>query len=287
MGIPFAEVIGDPIAHSKSPIIHKFWLGKVGLEGDFRQVRVGRGEMAGYLASRRPDPDWRGCSITMPLKGESVAFVDRTDDGAAAVEAVNLIVASRGKLLGHNTDAAGFLEPLKALGAVPASPGAVAILVGAGGAARAVAFSLWKAGYGLRIANRNRDYARLVADAVAGRPSVSIDTPSLLQLRELVLGPPRNQPRGMSLLVNATPLGMRGKPPLDVSLATAPESLIVYDLVYDPVETPLLREARERDLRRIDGLAMLIGQARHAFRLLFGVDPGHDHDTELRELLTQ
>jgi shikimate dehydrogenase len=91
----------------------------------------------------------------------------------------------------------------------------------------------------------------------------------------------------MSLLVNATSLGMRGRPPLDVSLATAPKNLIVYDLVYDPLETPLLREARERGLRRIDGLAMLIGQARHAFRLFFGADPGYDHDVELRELLTR
>ena len=286
MGIPYAEVIGDPVAHSKSPLIHKFWLGKLGIEGDFRRVPVPRGALASYLSSRRPDPDWRGCSITMPLKSEGVALVDRADDDVAAIGALNLIVPAHGTLEGHNTDAAGFMEPLARLGADAPSPGTVAVIVGAGGAARAVAFSLWKAGYGLRIANRNRDHARMVADAVAGIPSIAVDTPAMYQLRHLVLGPPNCQPKGLSLLVNATPLGMLGRPPLDVSLGTAPESLIVYDLVYEPVETPLLRQARERGLRRIDGLAMLIGQARRAFSLFFGADPGYDHDVELRELLT-
>jgi shikimate dehydrogenase len=286
MGVPYAEVIGDPIAHSRSPIIHKFWLGKLGIEGDFRRVQVRQGEMAAYLSSRRSDGAWLGCSVTMPLKREGAALVD-TDDEVAAIGAVNLIVPAGRKFRGYNTDVAGFMEPLAPLGADQPPPGAVAVLIGAGGAASAAAFSLWRAGYGLRIASRNRDRARTVADAVAGIPSSAIDTPSMIQLRDLLLGPARHQPRDMALLVNATPLGMCGRPPLDVSLATAPESLIVYDLVYDPLETPLLREARERGLRSIDGLAMLIGQARHAFRRFFGADPGHEHDIELRERLTR
>jgi shikimate dehydrogenase len=287
MGVPYAEVIGDPIEHSKSPLIHQFWLGKLGIEGDYRAVRVPGEGLADYLETRRVDPDWRGCSVTMPLKREAVGLMDRLDGEAAAIGALNLIRPDQGRLEGHNTDATGFMEPLRRLAADSPPPGAAAVLVGAGGAARAAAFSLWSAGYGLRIANRSRDHARALADSVAGIPSSDIDTPAMVQLRDLVLGPPRHQPSGLSLLVNATPLGMRGQPPLDVSLATVPNDLIVYDLVYDPIETPLLRQARERGLRTIDGLAMLIGQARGAFGLFFGADPGYDHDVELRERLTR
>jgi shikimate dehydrogenase len=285
--IPYAEVIGDPIAHSKSPEIHRFWLATLGMDGDYGATRVTSETLGSYLRARRADPDWRGCNVTMPLKQIAANKLDRLTDEALKIGAVNTIVREGGTLVGHNTDAQGFMEPIDQLVGREALVQTNAVVVGAGGAALAVATMLWQAGCRLRIANRNRDRAREVADRVAGVPSSAIDTPSLFQLRELLLGPVTCHPPLLSVLVNATSLGMRGKPALDVRLDTAPAGLIVYDLVYDPVVTPLLSQARERGLRTIDGLQMLVAQARRAFQLFFGEAPGNSHDSELRELLTR
>ena len=287
MGTPYAEVIGDPIGHSKSPVIHKFWLEKLGFEGDYRATGVAPDTLASYLDRRRTDPDWRGCNVTMPLKQIVVGQLDRLTDEARSIGAVNTVVRDGTMLIGHNTDAYGFMEPIDRSIGREALVQTDAVIVGAGGAALAVATALWQAGCRLRIANRDRDRAREVADRVAGKPSFAIGTPSLFQLRELLLGPPGCQPPLFSILVNATSLGMRGHSALDVRFDKAPAGLIVYDLVYDPVETPLLREAREHGLRTIDGLQMLVAQARQAFRLFFGVAPAGAHDQELRELLTR
>jgi shikimate dehydrogenase len=213
--------------------------------------------------------------------------LDRLTEDARTIGAVNTIVPDDGALVGHNTDSPGFIEPIDTLIGREALVQTSAIIVGAGGAALAVAAALWKAGCRLWIANRDRERARMAADRIAGTPSTAIATPSLFQLRELLLGPAAYQPPLLSLLVNATSLGMQGKPALDVPLDTASAGLIVYDLVYDPLLTPLLSEARERGLRTIDGLQMLVAQARRAFHLFFGDAPGQSHDSELRELLTR
>ena len=105
MGVPYAEVIGDPIAHSKSPLIHKFWLGKLGMDGDYRAVHVRSGELGSYLASRRSDPDWRGCNVTLPHKLEIAPLLD--ESRLFATEAVNCVIPNNGRLIGFNTDTAG------------------------------------------------------------------------------------------------------------------------------------------------------------------------------------
>jgi shikimate dehydrogenase len=287
MGVPYAEVIGDPIAHSKSPIIHKFWLEKLGMKGDYRATRVTSKTLNTYLRERSADPDWRGCNVTMPLKQMVAERLPNLMADARKIGAANTIVPAQGRPTGYNTDAPGFMEPLNELLGPGALKGKDAIIVGAGGAALAIAVALVGEGARLCIANRHRNRAREVADRAVGISSFAIGTPSLLQLRELWLGPPPHQPKNLALLVNATSLGMVGQPPLDVRFDTAPKSLIVYDLVYDPLVTPLLKEARDQGLRTIDGLEMLVAQARRAFRLFFGAHAPRQHDAELRKLLTR
>src|SRR3954468_1436768 len=133
MGVPYAEVIGDPIAHSKSPVIHKFWLEKLGMEGDYRRAQVKTGELESYFESRRNDPDWRGCNVTMPHKSDVASFMDDVDPSARRIGAVNTVKRFDQKLVGLNTDWIGLNL---ALGEHSAA-GKDVVLIGAGGAARA------------------------------------------------------------------------------------------------------------------------------------------------------
>ena len=286
MTIPYAEVIGDPIAHSKSPLIHKFWLDKLGLQGDYRAVRVAVRELPDYLEARRGDPRWLGCNVTAPLKQAILPCIDRIDSLAGRVGAANTVVAREGFIEGYNTDAAGFLEPIASSIASSTSLGA-AIVLGAGGAGRAVAFAL--AGTGLQPLVLNRDPVRARAlTAECGGPwfdDLSIYDLAANPSPELHFPPwPGRTP---PLLVNATPLGMTGQPPLELRLEALDSDSIVYDLVYTPIETPLLAEARRRGMTAINGLRMLVGQAARAFGLFFAVDAPRQHDEELLELLTR
>jgi shikimate dehydrogenase len=264
----YAEVIGDPIAHSKSPLIHGFWLEKLGIEADYRATHVRPEELAAYIASRRDDPDWRGCNVTVPHK---VAVLDHVPDPGGVrdtIGASNTIVRGpAGALIATNTDAAGFLAPLAELDLTD-QPVAV---VGAGGAARAVLFALEKAGVGpVTLMNRTPlKAAGLLATFGLKGDAVPLDAPL----------PP------VALVVNTSSLGMSGQPPLDLDMSALPEDAIVYDIVYAPLETPLLAAARARELETVDGLEMLIGQAALAFELFFGAAPPRDTDDELRARL--
>jgi shikimate dehydrogenase len=264
----YAEVIGDPIAHSKSPLIHGFWLEKLGIEADYRATHVRPEELAAYIASRRDDPDWRGCNVTVPHK---VAVLDHVPDPGGVrdtIGASNTIVRGPdGALIATNTDAAGFLAPLAELDLTD-QPVAV---VGAGGAARAVLFALEKAGVGpVTLMNRTPlKAAGLLATFGLKGNAVPLDAPL----------PP------VALVVNTSSLGMSGQPPLNLDLSALPEDAIVYDIVYAPLETPLLAAARARELETVDGLEMLIGQAALAFELFFGAAPPRDADDELRARL--
>lgn len=268
MSVPYAEVIGDPIAQSKSPLIHRFWLGKLGIEGDYRRFHVPPDELAHYLASARADADWRGCNVTIPHK---VAVMDLVDDPGGvrdSIGAMNTILRQPdGSLIGTNTDAAGFLAPIHDLELA----GQEAVVIGAGGAARAVLFALAKCGIGpVTILNRNVLKASALLAAMG------------LKGRALPLGarlPPA------PLLVNASSLGMAGQEPLDLDLSPLPDDALVYDLVYAPLETPLLQTADARGLETVDGLEMLVGQAALAFELFFGAAPPREHDDQLRALL--
>ena len=269
MNLPYAEVIGDPIAHSKSPLIHKFWLGKLGIEGDYRKAHVLAEGLGDYFAARRDDPAWRGCNVTIPHK---VAVLDLVEDRGGvrdSIGAMNTVIrAADGVLIGTNTDAAGFYAPI----AGHDLAGRDVVLIGAGGAARAILFALARCEVGhVTILNRNvlKASALLARSGLRGA-AVPLDAPL----------PPA------ALVVNSSALGMTGSPPLELDLSAMPEDCLVYDVVYAPLRTELLKQAEQRGLETIDGLEMLIGQAAVAFELFFDAAPPRQHDAELCALLT-
>ena len=266
---PVAGVIGWPIAHSKSPLIHRFWLGKLGLDGDYSRFPV-KPERLGEFLAALPAMGLRGVNVTVPHKLAVIPHLAACSPAAAAVGAVNtIVVRDDASLWGHNTDVAGITEP-----AASAIAGRAMLLIGSGGAARA-GVAAAKAGNAsaLWIMARNAAAAQALLDS-SGLPGgvIAMETPV---------------PNDIGLLFNATTLGMAGQPALTLDLGPLPTDAVVFDAVYAPLDTPLLAAARARGLTTIDGLAMLIGQAAAAFRLFFGADAPRQHDDELRSLLTQ
>jgi shikimate dehydrogenase len=264
----YADVIGDPIAHSKSPTIHGFWLAEAGIAAEYRKVRVSAEGLADYFAAARADPDWRGCNVTVPHKLAVLDHVEDRGDLRATIGAANLVLrAEDGALIATNTDAAGFYAPLADVDLT----GEAVTVIGAGGAARAILFALSRIGVGpVTILNRNplKAAALLAAFGLEGQA---------LPLTAAI--PP------CKLLVNASVLGMTGQPPLSVDLSPLPDDALVYDAVYAPLETDLLAHAHARGLETIDGLEMLIGQAALGFEMLFGASPPRERDEALRALL--
>lgn len=267
-GKPYAEVIGDPIAHSKSPLIHRFWLEALGIDAIYRACHVLPEQLGDYIAQRSADPDWRGCNVTVPHK---LAVLDHVADPGAvkdSIGAANTIFRHDGGLGATNTDAAGFYGPIADIDFT----GRPVTVIGAGGAARAVLFALARANVGpVTILNRNvlKASALLAAFGLKGK-ALALDA---------------RLPNTSALLVNTSLLGMAGQPPLEVDLSPLPGDAIVYDCVYAPLETQLLLQAEDRGLATVDGLEMLVGQAAVAFELFFGVAPPRDEDGALRELL--
>lgn len=268
--VPYAEVIGDPIGHSKSPLIHRFWLDALDIKGDYRAHHVAADELAAYLTARRGDPAWRGCNVTLPHKKAVADLVADPGDVRDNIGAMNTVLrAPDGSLSGTNTDAGGFFGPLAGLD----FSGRDIAVIGAGGAARAVLFALARMDCGpVTILNRNV----LKASALLAR----------FGLKGTALPLDGRLPPA-ALLINTSSLGMAGQPALNLDLATLPVDAIVYDLVYVPRETALLQAADARGLATIDGLDMLIGQAALAFELFFGVAPPEDSEDELRALLSR
>jgi len=268
-GISYAEVIGDPIGHTKSPAIHGFWLDALDIDAEYRATHVTPDGLAAYFDARRADPAWRGCNVTIPHKQAALDLVEDRGGIRATIGAVNTVLrAEDGALIGTNTDAGGFYSPIAGLDL----EGKQAVVIGAGGAARAILFALSKLGIGrVTILNRN------VLKAAALLSSFGLKGDALPLGAKI---PPA------ALLVNASALGMSGQPPLEIDLSPLPEDAVVYDIVYAPLETALLAQARDRELDTVDGLDMLIGQAALAFELFFGAEPPRDRDEELRALLT-
>ena len=278
-----AEVIGDPIAQSKSPAIHGFWIEKLGLEATYRAHHVTSAHLAAYFAERRDDPDWRGCNVTMPHKQAVMGLVDRMDPLAKRVGAVNTVHrAPDGKLVGRNTDVAGFLEPLED-SLSRQHYFRMARVLGTGGAARAIVTGLVREGFTLVLAGRDPAKARALLDELApGEHHTAALThfagPTDFQFDD--------REGCCDLIVNASPLGMRGQPPLEFDWTHAPPGSLAYDIVTDPVETDFLKAARDAGFEAIDGLSMLIGQAAAAFEHFFGETAPRQYDAELRDLLT-
>ena len=263
----YAEVIGDPIEQSKSPVIHNFWLRSLGIDGEYRRTHVTPEGLAGYFEARRDDPAWRGCNITVPHK---IMALDQVADPGGVRDSIGAINTAfrneAGELVGTNTDAGGFYAPIADLDLV----GRPVAVIGTGGAARAILFALSRMDTGpVTVLGRNP----LKAAALLASFGLKGDAQPIERLP------------AAALLVNATTLGMQGQPPLGVDLSPLPDDATVYDIVYAPLETPLLAQARERGLDTVDGLEMLVGQAAIAFEILFGAPPPRDRDEELRDLL--
>ena len=281
----YAEVIGDPIAQSKSPAIHKFWLGQLGIAADYRACHVTAEGLADYFTARRADPDWRGCNVTMPHKQAVMPLLAELDPLAARVGAVNTVVPGVDRLLhGFNTDVPGFLEPLKMLLAEPHLV-RMARVFGAGGAARAIVAALAGHGFTLVVAARNPGKARELLNELA--PRGEHHTPPLDHFAHPTDFAFDDRSQLLDLVVNASPLGMAGRPPLALDLSHIPPGSVVYDIVTHPLETALLKDARAAGFATIDGLAMLIGQAAVAFEMFFGEPAPREDDAELRWLLSQ
>lgn len=284
MTAPYAEVIGDPIAQSKSPAIHNFWLGKLGTAGRYERCLVEADGLAAYLASRRADPDWRGCNVTMPHKLAVVPLLDRVDPLAAAIGAVNTVVREAdGALVGYNTDAPGFLEPLRDELAQK-HYFRMARVLGTGGATRAIVAALAAEHFVIVLAGRDPAKAQALLDELAPKGEHhAIPIGHFADPTDFAFD---DREGCIDLIVNASALGMAGQPPLAFDFSHAPPGSVVYDIVTSPLDTEFLQRARAAGFRTIDGLSMLIGQADIAFTHFFGHKPPREHDAQLRAAIT-
>lgn len=265
-GRPFAAIVGWPVEHSRSPALHGFWLKQHDIQGCYGRLPVepSRPALEALVAFLKATPNARGCNLTQPHKIEIMPLLDHIHPGAARIGAVNTVVKrADGRLEGHNSDGFGFIAALgEGAPAWRAEAGPVVVL-GAGGAARAVVATLMEAGVPeLRLLNRTQ--ASAVELGVAFTPDdgrrIAIER---WDERSLALD-------GATLLVNTTSLGMKDQPPIDIDLARLPAPAVVDDIVYIPLETPLLAAARARGHRCIDGLGMLLHQGRMGFEAWFG-----------------
>ena len=258
-----AFVVGHPIAHSRSPLIHGHWLDRYGIPGSYERIAVAPEDFAAFVRGL-PDSGFAGGNVTIPHKEAAFALCDAPSPRARAIGAVNtLVVGADGRIVGDNTDAPGFCAHLDhSLGADRVSRAGTALVLGAGGAARAIVVGLAERGFArIRVANRTRARAEAVA-ALAPGIATAIDWASI---------PEAMQAAG--LLVNTTALGMAGQPPLDLDLAPLRAHAAVADIVYVPLETALLAAARARGLAAVDGLGMLLHQAVPGFEAWFGLRP--------------
>ena len=255
-----AGVMGWPVGHSRSPRLHGYWLDAYGIDGAYLPLPVAP-EHSQTALRARPLLGCAGVNLTVPHKEAALGVGDRVDTLARRIGAVNtVVVAADGTLDGTNTDAFGFTENLRA-GAPDWEPSRAAVVLGAGGAARAVCVGLADAGVAeIRLANRTAARATRLADELSGIQPVAWEA------RGDALD-------GAGLLVNTTTLGMTGAPPLDIALDALAGDAVVTDIVYAPLETPLLAAARARGNVTVDGLGMLLHQARPGFAAWFGHEP--------------
>jgi len=269
-GFRAACVIGWPAGHSRSPLIHNYWIKRHGLTAEYRREAVPPDKFAEFVATLG-ERGYIGANVTLPHKEAALALSD-PDDRARAIGAANTLWFEGGKLRSTNTDVEGCIENLDA--AAPRWDAGLqsAIVLGAGGAARAVVFALLDRGVE-RVAVSNRTFEK--AEALRERFGKRVHPVRWEEINGLLAG--------AQLLVNATSLGMSGQPGLDVNVENLPRTAVVADIVYVPLETPLLAAAKKRGLRTADGLGMLLHQAVRGFSLWFGVRP--EVTAELRSLV--
>jgi shikimate dehydrogenase len=265
-----AAVIGHPVGHSKSPLIHGYWIQKYGLDADYIAIDIDPDNFENEI-QKLVESGICGFNVTVPFKEKILPLCEDTDDLAARVGAVNTINVKAGKLYGTNTDVFGFIENIKTQAPKNVFEGPAGI-IGAGGAARATIIGLLDQDVPeIRITNRTFEKA--------------------LKLKELspekIVAIPWNEREetlpGLSLLANTTSLGMQGQPPLDFPLDTLQDYVVVCDIVYAPLETELLHMAKMQGNPIVTGIGMLLHQARPAFKGWFNVMP--DVDAELERLV--
>jgi shikimate dehydrogenase len=265
-----ACVIGWPVEHSRSPLIHNYWIKQLGLNAEYRREAVAPEAFADFV-SKLAEHGYVGANVTLPHK-EAALKVSEPDARANAIGAANTLWLSDGRLRSTNTDVEGFVTNLDA-----ARPGwdrglHTAVVLGAGGAARAVVFGLLERGAErIHVVNRNFDRAQWFREKFGEKVH-----PVRWEEKSGLLA-------GAGLLVNTTSLGMKGQPALELPVRRLPPSAVVADLVYDPLETKLLAAAKDHGLRTADGLGMLLHQAVRGFQLWFGVRP--EVTDELRALV--
>jgi shikimate dehydrogenase len=256
-----AFVIGHPIAHSRSPLIHGTWLKSYGIDGSYEAIDVAPEELPRFFERLRSG-EFAGGNVTIPLKEPVFALCDEIDPLARSIGAVNTLVARNGKISGTNTDYLGFLGNLDQNAPGWSDGLGSAIVLGAGGAARAVLVTLAARGIkAIHILNRTAEKARGLADEIAG----PLQGHGLEDFAGLA--------PGAKLLVNTTSIGMHGSAFADLPLSLLPSSALVTDIVYTPLETPLLAQARALGLNTVDGLGMLLHQAVPGFEAWFGKRP--------------
>ncbi|MBS3649765.1 shikimate dehydrogenase [Pseudaminobacter sp. 19-2017] len=264
-------VCGHPIKHSRSPKIHGYWLERYGIGGSYVAVDVAPEEFSTFAAAIKAG-DYVGGNVTIPHKEAAFQAVDRRDEAASAIGAVNTLWVEDGLLHGSNTDAYGFAANLDERAPGWANGGGTAAVLGAGGAARAVLFALKQRGFSeVRLFNRTVERAEALAREFG--PIVSAHP----------LDHANDRVSDASLLVNTTSAGMHGQPELDLDLTRLPADALVTDIVYVPLETPLLAAARRAGLKTVDGLGMLLHQAVPGFERWFGRRP--EVTAELRDLI--
>jgi len=269
-----AGVMGWPISHSKSPRLHGYWLRKYGIDGAYIPMAVRPEETEAALRAL-PVLGFRGTNLTIPHKEIAMKVVDHIDPLAQRVGAVNTILVREDRTLeGRNTDVYGFSENLKSFGYKLDPQNPVATVLGAGGAARAIVVALQDMGFqDIRIVNRNRERAESMTDSLSRENRFQVmgwdETARALS--------------GSHLLVNSTSLGMTGQPELTIDLSAMMETAWVTDAVYAPLETGLLKQAKARGLAVVDGIGMLLHQAKPGFAAWFGHEP--EVTRELRDLV--
>jgi shikimate dehydrogenase len=262
-----AGVMGWPVGHSLSPRLHGFWLRQHRIDGAYVPLAVEPDRLEQALRAL-PALCFRGVNLTIPHKEPALALVDRITPTAARIGAINTVIVEPDGLLGDNTDGYGFIENLAAGEPGWQAANGPAVLLGAGGAARAIAVALIDAGVlELRLVNRTPARAETLAAQLADAARERGAALTVLPWQD------EDALAGASLLVNTTSLGMAGQPPLEIDLAPLPAQALVADIVYSPLETGLLAAARARGHVVVDGLGMLLHQARPGFRAWFGVDP--------------
>jgi len=268
-----AGVIGWPVAHSLSPEIHRYWLRRYGIGGAYDPIAVAPADIESFLADLRGH-GYCGANVTVPYKVHALNAAKRVTETARRIGAVNTLFFDKDELIGTNTDAEGFYRNLQAVAPDWSASVSPAVVLGAGGAARAVVVALVDAGAPtIRLTNRTYEKAAALQKLAPGAIQI-------VDWEERA-----NALSGAGLLVNTTSLGMVGQPPLTIDLKRLPPEALVYDIVYRPLETNLLAAARARGNKVVEGLGMLLFQARPGFRIWFGREP--EVTDELRRIVLE